>query len=100
LLELGDAEALFDTPAAIEHLTAAFEQRDDVALRGAAAVTLTRTLVLNNRADESLAVIRRASDELVLDSDVRLALEALELMAPVLGTGRQREDARRGRSRR
>ncbi|MFZ0385149.1 MAG: AAA family ATPase, partial [Solirubrobacteraceae bacterium] len=88
LLELGGAEALFEIPAAIEHLTGAFEQRDDIAVRGAAAVTLARTLLFNNRASESVSVIHRASTDPELDSDVRLGLEALELMAPVYGTGR------------
>ncbi|MCW3016117.1 MAG: helix-turn-helix transcriptional regulator [Solirubrobacterales bacterium] len=87
LLALGGAEEMLDPPSAIEHLTDAFEQGGDT-VRHAAAVTLARTLLFNAQADECIALIRRASSEMEPGSDSRLALEALELMAPVLGTGR------------
>jgi DNA-binding CsgD family transcriptional regulator len=88
LLELGCAEAMLDSSSAIEHLTEAFEQRGDVAIRGAAAVALARTLLFSGRADASVALVRRASAEIEPGSDLRLGLEALELMASVYGTGR------------
>ena len=88
LLELGGAEATLYAPSAVEHLTEAFEQAGDVDARSAAAVTLARTLLLYNRPDECISLIRRASAELKPGSDVRLALEALRLMAAAYGTGR------------
>jgi ATP/maltotriose-dependent transcriptional regulator MalT len=88
LLELGGAEADLHTPSAVEHLTEAFEQGSDVAVRGLAAVTLARSLLFYNRPDECVALIHRASAEVEPGSDVRLALEALELMAVGYGTGR------------
>ena len=88
LLELGSAEAMLHTPSAIERLTEGFEQSTDAADRGAAAVTLARTLVFSRRADEAIELIHRASAEMAPGSDLRLALEALELMAPAFGTGR------------
>jgi predicted ATPase len=88
LLELGSAEAMLHIPFAIEHLTEAFEQGSDVAVRGAAALTLARTLLFYARADESAALIRRARAEMETGSDLSLALEALELMAAAYGNGR------------
>jgi DNA-binding CsgD family transcriptional regulator len=88
LLELGGAEAMLYTPSAIEHLTVAVEQASDVAVRDSAAVTLARTLLLRARADESAAVIRRASAHIEPGSDLRLELEALEMMAEAYGSGR------------
>jgi DNA-binding CsgD family transcriptional regulator len=87
LLELGCAEALVDGPSAIGHLTEAFEQDGDAAVRISAAVPLARTLLLNSRADAAVALIRRATEANELDVDLRLAMTALELMAPVLGAG-------------
>jgi DNA-binding CsgD family transcriptional regulator len=89
LLELGSAEAMLDTPSAVEHLTEAFERGTDTAVRGAAAVTLARTLLFYRRADESVALVQRASAEMEPGSDVCLALEALELMAVSYGNGRR-----------
>jgi DNA-binding CsgD family transcriptional regulator len=89
LLELGSAEAMLDSSSAIDHLTQAFEQGGDgVTVRAAAAVTLARTLLFYGRPDESVALIRRASAEMEPGADVRLGLEALELMAMVYGTER------------
>jgi DNA-binding CsgD family transcriptional regulator len=88
LLELGSAEAAHDGPSAIEHLTEAFERGSDVAVREAAAVTLARTLLLNQRPEESLALIDRASAAMEVGSDAQLAMAALGLMTAVYDTGR------------
>jgi DNA-binding CsgD family transcriptional regulator len=87
LLELGSAESMLHAPSAIEHLTAAFEHGADVAIRAQAAVRLATTLVLDERSVESVPLIRRASAEMEPGSDGRMALEALELMATIWGTG-------------
>ncbi len=87
LLELGDAEAMLRTPSALQHLTEAFEQSSYVAVRRSAAVTLARTLLFYGRADESVALIRRASAVMEPGSDPGLALQALEMMATAYGTG-------------
>ena len=88
LLELGSAEAMLHTPSAIEHLTTVFEESNDAAVRGAAALTLARALAMSNRAAEFVGLIQRAGEELEPGSDLRLAFEALELMAPAFGTRR------------
>jgi ATP/maltotriose-dependent transcriptional regulator MalT len=87
LLDLGGAEAMLNSPSAIEHLNEAYEQADDDAVRSTAAVTLVRALLFHSRGDECVAVIRRATAELDADSDPRLALEALELMAVAHSAG-------------
>jgi DNA-binding NarL/FixJ family response regulator len=97
LLELGSAEAMLSTPDAIEHLRAAFEQDSDAAVREAAAVRLARTLLFYDRPRESVALIQRASAEIQPGSDLRLGLEALELMAAAHGTGAALSPPRRGR---
>jgi DNA-binding CsgD family transcriptional regulator len=88
LIELGQAEAAVDAEAAIEHLAEAFELSTDANARGLVAVTLARTLLYTDQPEEALVLIRRASAKMQPDSDDRLALEALELMTPVFGTGR------------
>jgi len=95
LLELGGAEAMVHTPSAIEHLTESFEQSGDAAVRTAATVALARALLFSNRGDECIALVRRASAELQAGSDARLALEALEMMAVVLGVRRPQRLERR-----
>ena len=87
LLELGSAEAILYAPAAIEHLTAAFEQKSDLAVRGAAAIPLARALAMYEREDEFTAHIHRVSAETEPGSDVCLALKALELMGAAYGSG-------------
>jgi len=85
LLALGEVEAIVDAPSAIEHLTDAFEQAGDSAVRGVAAATLARTLLFTKQVEAALALIRRATAEMEPDSELRLAMRALELMAPVFG---------------
>lgn len=87
LLELGSAEAMLYAPSAIEHLTFAFEQGGDRAVSDAAAVTLARSMLFHGQADRASAVIRRAAAGMEPGSDVRLALEALEIMAAAYGSG-------------
>jgi DNA-binding CsgD family transcriptional regulator len=88
LLELGSAETMLDSSSAIEHLTEAFEQEGDAVVRGEAAAALAQTLLFYSRPDDCLSLVARATAEMEPDSDLRLRLEALELMAPVYGTSR------------
>ena len=87
LVELGGAEAMIDGPSAVEHLTEAIELTDEPALRSSAALTLARTLLFTGPASEAVALIHRARTEMEPGSDHLLAMEALELMAPVFGAG-------------
>jgi DNA-binding CsgD family transcriptional regulator len=87
LLALGRAETLTDGTVAAEHLNEALELTEDGAERASIALDLARTLLFTGRADESVAVIRRATAELGPEDDLRRALEAIELMAPLFGCG-------------
>ncbi len=90
LLDLGTAQAMSDTPAAIERLTEAFEQSPAGSeTRTRAAVALARALLFNGRVQDGVALTRQAIAELPPGDDTRLALEALELMAVSYGVGRQ-----------
>ena len=85
LLELGRAEALTDGPAAVEHLTLAYEQLHDVQARAAAAQILGRVLLFCGQPAEGATLARRAVAELPRQlDDLRRALQALELMALLL----------------
>ncbi|HET8651868.1 MAG TPA: LuxR C-terminal-related transcriptional regulator [Gaiellaceae bacterium] len=64
LFELGSAETLVSGPAAVEHLREAHELIEDPVRRAEAALLLARQLYLLHHADESVAVSRRALEEL------------------------------------
>ncbi len=88
LFELGTAEALTSGPAATEHLALAYEELSDPATRGAVAGLLGRTLVFTGSPEEAASVARRAADELPDElADLRMALEALEVMTAFYGAG-------------
>lgn len=88
LANLGRAEALANGPAAVEHLTEALDLTDDTRTRESVTLALARTLLYIGRADESVELIAQTLPELGPDSaDLRQALEALELMAPLFGAG-------------
>jgi DNA-binding CsgD family transcriptional regulator/tetratricopeptide (TPR) repeat protein len=87
LLELGLVEALANDPgAAIEHLSSIYERLDDPAARFQAAQILARMLQLTGEAGRAAALARRAADELPGElTDLRRALEAVELMSVIFG---------------
>lgn len=88
LVDLGRAEVLINGPAATGHLREGLELTDDARDRGPVALALARALLFTGRADESVGLIRRTRAELrPEDEDLRRALEALELMAPLFGAG-------------
>jgi len=88
LFELGVAEAFTNGPTATEHLARAYEQLSDPAARAAAAGLLARTLLFTGAGEEAAAVARRAAGELPEEhEDLRLALEAFELVTIWFGAG-------------
>jgi DNA-binding SARP family transcriptional activator/tetratricopeptide (TPR) repeat protein/DNA-binding CsgD family transcriptional regulator len=86
LLELGLAEQLVDGAAAAEHLARAHASLEDPAARGRAALALGETLFFAAPPPETLDFVRAARretpDEL---DDVKLALEAYEMMTLIRG---------------
>jgi DNA-binding CsgD family transcriptional regulator len=88
LLELGLAEALLDGPAAVEHLTEAFESLTDPPSRALAAHALGRALLFTGSPEEGAALARRAASELPdeLEED-RRGLTAFALAAAYFGVG-------------
>lgn len=88
LLELGSAEAFTSGPTATRHLALAHEGLTDPAARAAAAGLLARTLLFTGAPEEAAAVARRAAGELPAElDDLRLALEAFELVTIWFGAG-------------
>ncbi|MBB4662563.1 AAA family ATPase [Conexibacter arvalis] len=88
LLELGTAEALTSGPAAARHLARAREELPEPAGRAAAAALLGRTLLFTGAPEDAAAIARDAARELPdgLD-DLRMQLEALELVTAWFGAG-------------
>lgn len=80
LLQLGSAEMLVDGPAAVEHLTDAFEHAERPLDRATVATDLARALIFAGRGTEAVAVAERAIAELGRGyGERRRALEALIL---------------------
>lgn len=88
LLKLGRAEALTNGPDAVEHLRDASELLADAHSRAVAAQTLARVLLLTGEPVQATRVSHRAAAELSPESgDAQRSLEALELMAILVGGG-------------
>jgi DNA-binding CsgD family transcriptional regulator len=82
LLQVGNAEAMTNGPAAVEHLREAFETLEDPRARGMAAQVLGRALLFTGHPAEGAEVARQAAAELPDElGDLKRALEALELIA-------------------
>jgi DNA-binding CsgD family transcriptional regulator len=95
LLALGRAEALTRGPAAVEHLTQAYELLEDPTARAVAARSLSRTLLLTGQAEDAARLAREAAARLPPAlADERRQLEALELAALVIGHGAGAAEAR------
>jgi DNA-binding CsgD family transcriptional regulator len=88
LLELGLAEALLDGPAAVEHLTEAYENLDDPPSRALAAHALVRALLFTGSPEEGAALALRAAADLpdALEDD-RRGLTAFALASGYFGVG-------------
>ncbi|HEX8083760.1 MAG TPA: AAA family ATPase [Solirubrobacteraceae bacterium] len=87
-LELGVAAVQGRAPDALEHLEAAYEGLRDPRTRAQAARLLARTLCFTGRAPEAVEVTRRAQAELPGEhEDLRLALEAIEMVGVIFGGG-------------
>ena len=87
-LELGIAAVQGRAPDALEHLEAAYEGLRDPRIRAQAARLLARTLCFTGRAPEAVEVTRRAQAELPPEHvDLRLALEAIEMVGVIFGGG-------------
>ena len=79
LLDLGRLEASTDGPAALQHLTEAYQTLDDEAQRADAACVLARSLVFAGERGQAAAVARAAREALPEDlDDHRQMLLALE----------------------
>ncbi len=101
LLALGRAEALTIGPSAVEHLTEAYELLGDARERAAAAQILARALLLTGQPAEAARLAREAGAQLSPElEDARRRLEALELMAVLIGGGDERTLGRLERHRR
>ncbi|MFZ0090989.1 MAG: AAA family ATPase, partial [Solirubrobacteraceae bacterium] len=88
LLELGRAEALTSGPTAVEHLSEAYGLLEEISPRAVAAQILARVLILTGEPARGAQLARRAAAELPAElDDSRYALEALELMAGLIGGG-------------
>jgi DNA-binding CsgD family transcriptional regulator len=86
LFELGAAEALTNGPAAAEHLARAYEELSKPEDRAAAAGLLGRALLFTGHLEEATSIARRAASELPDElEDLRMQLEALELVAIFFG---------------
>lgn len=92
LFELGSAEALTSGPNAVEHLRTAYDELEDPVARSIAAGLLGRALMFMGDAEAGAAVARRAIADLPPGhDDLRLALEAFELMTVYFGAGDPRD---------
>ena len=86
LFDLGMAEAAVDAVAAGLHMRQAYDGLTDPARRAEAARILARMLMFTSTADEAVAVVRQAADELPADMvGPRQAYEAFELYAVAFG---------------
>jgi tetratricopeptide (TPR) repeat protein len=88
LLELGLAEGMVDGPAAVEHLTEAFERLEDPPARAVAAHALGRALLFTGSPADGAALAERAVAELPEElEDDRRGLTAFALAAGYFGVG-------------
>ena len=88
LVALAEAEKLVDMPSAVAHATEALELIDDPLARGAASLSLARSLLITGRSGAGIALARRAAADLPPEAGtLRAALEAVELTAASFGTG-------------
>ncbi|HEX8205659.1 MAG TPA: helix-turn-helix transcriptional regulator, partial [Solirubrobacteraceae bacterium] len=88
LLDLGVAEVQSRAPAAVEHLREAWQGLAEPRERGRAARLLARTLCFTGQAPEAVEVAQRAQAELPAGhDDLRLALEAIEMVGVIFGGG-------------
>ena len=88
LLDLGVAEIQVRAPDALGHLEAAYEALRDPRLRARAARLLARTMIFTGGAPQAVDVARRARAELPDGhDDLRMALEAMELVGVIFGGG-------------
>ena len=86
LLALAEAEKLVDMPSSVAHEIEALELLEDPLTRGAASLSLARTLLITGGANEGIEVARRAAADLPPEADVlRAGLEAVELSAASYG---------------
>ena len=82
------AELLTNGPAACEHLKQAYEVLEDPVRRGIAGFLAARTLVFTGRPREGGAMSRRVAAELPDElADLRMAVEAVQPVAAVFGSG-------------
>ncbi len=91
LCELGEAEALVGDPAAIDHLTEAFENAADARTLGRVALALGRLLLLAARPAESVNVYQKAIDRIrSSNGEPVLSLETELLVAARHGVSTRR----------
>jgi DNA-binding CsgD family transcriptional regulator len=91
LLELGAAEALTSGPKAVEHLSDAYELMTDAPSRARVAQILARVLLLTGQPVQAASLAHRGAAGLPAKlDDVRRSLEAVELMAVLIGGGDDR----------
>ena len=94
------AEKRLHSQDANEHLVEALELIEDPIARGSATLMLARGLMISRRADEAVALVRRAAAELPPAAELLLAaLEAVELTAPLFGASEPVAPARFARHR-
>ena len=94
LVALAEAEKLVDMPSAVAHATEALELIDDPLARGAASLSLARSLLITGRSGAGIELARRAAADLPPEAEtLRAALEAVELTRGVV---RDRPPCRRG----
>jgi DNA-binding CsgD family transcriptional regulator len=98
LLELGRIEVMMSLPAAVGHLTSAYELAPVPSAKGEATNQLARTLIFLDAPDEGAAIAGRVALELPPElADLARRLEAVELFA--LDFGAEATDERRERLR-
>jgi DNA-binding CsgD family transcriptional regulator len=86
LFELGAAEVLVDGRSAVGHLREAYGELDDPVAKGLAAGMLARTLMFTGAPAEAAQVALRAAKQMPPElADLRMALEAFELIVIYFG---------------
>jgi DNA-binding CsgD family transcriptional regulator len=86
LLALGQAEAMTNGPAAVEHLQAVYGRLKDPVARAQIALGLGHMLLFTDRETEAAELLRAAREDLPADrADLRGLLHALELTTVYLG---------------
>ncbi len=86
LLALGQAEAMTNGPAAVEHLQEVYGRLPDPVVRAQIAVGLGHMLLFTDREREAAELLRAAREDLPAErADLRGLLHALELTTAYLG---------------